>query len=311
MAGETDEKHPLCLPVSPFGALILEMRPFDPGLLPLTLRLPLSRGAPILSAPDPRMSIALWPGGVIEIELIPLRMPAPARFLLQSGGVRFFIQEGAQPVLRCETAASVYTHSLPEGANAPALTPLPDSLLLTGERSCGDQYALVLAPDASSLLLSVTGKNIELLEGGAALRLMHAFGDTAGHASLETWAAFPSGWQLSSSEPMWEHGAPVRPPTPEATAIAAIEAAQLGLAREAAAFFSPTCPYAELLARLQEYDGCTPLRYPLPSGESAVGLMKLRDSVLHIIPAKYTSQPGGPYGAHLLTGLEITEKPQT
>lgn len=311
MAGETDAEHPLCLPVSPFGALILEMRPFAPALMPLSLRLPLSRGAPILTAPDPRMSIALWPGGVIEIELIPERVPSPARFLIQSGGVRFFMKEGPQPLLRCESAASVREYPLPEGANAPELTPLPNSLLMTGQRGGGDQYALVLAPDASSLLLSVTGKNISLLEGSAALRLMHPFGDTVGHASLETWAASPAGWQLSSSEPMWEHGAPIHPASPEATAVAAVEAAQLGLLHEAEAYFSPTCPHAEILARVQEYDGCTPLRCALPGGESAVGLMKLRDGVLHIIPAKYAVQPGGRLGGYLLTKLEITEKPQT
>ena len=307
MAGEADAEHPLSLPVSPFGALIIELRPFDAGILPLTLRIPLSRGAPVLSAPDPRMSAALWPDGVLEIELLPERLPLPLRFIAQTDGARLFFQNGSPPSLRCESAAFVREYPLPEDALAPSLSPAANSLLLTGERSCGDQYALVLSPDASSLLLSVTGKSIASLCGGAALRLMHSFGDSVGHAVLETWGPSPSGWQLTSSEPMWEQGAPARPRTPEATAVAAVEAAQLSLMQEAAAYFAPTVPHADVLRRAAEFDGCVPLRHALPSGEAAVGLLRLKDHFLHIVPALYSAQPGGQYGGYLLTRLEINE----
>jgi len=37
--------------------------------------------------------------------------------------------------------------------------------------------------------------------------------------------------------------------------------------------------------------------------------MKLKDNVLHIVPARYAAQPGG--GAYLLTRLEIDENSQT
>ena len=310
MAGEVDAERPLSLPVSPTGALVIELRPFAPGLLPLSVRIPLSRGVPIISAPDPRISAAVWPGGVVEIELIPQRTPAPARLIARSGSVRFFWIDGSPPLLRCESPDSDHLYPLPGGALTPTLTPLPTALLFTGGLGSGEQYALLLAPDASSLLLSVAGRHIEPLNNGSSLRLMHSFGDTVGHAALETWTASPAGWQLASSEAMWEHGAPVRPATPESLALAAIEAAQLSRLPEAAVCFAPACPYANVLARAAEYDGCTPLRYALPTGESAVGLMRLKENVLHIIPAKYAAQPAAPGSACLLTGLEIDEKAQ-
>ena len=288
---------------------MIELRPFEAGILPLCLRIPLSRGVPLLSEPDPRVQIALWPGGVIEIELIPERLPLPDRFLAQAGGCRFHYRAGHMPALRCSSEASERDFPLPAGAHPPALSPLPDALLFTGDTEEGDQYALILPPDASALLLSVTGRNITLCDGGAAIRLMHSFSDSVGHAALETWAAAPSGWMLASSEPMWEHGGPVRPAAPEAVALAAIEAAQLGLAQEAASYFAPACPCSGTLARAALFDGCTPLRYALPSGEPAVGLMKLKDNILHITPVRYAAQPGG--GSYLLTQLEIPENAQT
>lgn len=307
MAGEVDAERPLTLPVSPFGALILELRPFPAGYLPLALRIPLSHGAPLIHQADPRFFAALWPGGVLEIELIPERLPATSqpRFLSQLGDMRLFLSEGASPSVRCEFSSAAYVHPLPELALPPAASAIPGGIFLVGDRTCDDQYALILSPDASTVLLSVTGKNISLLDGGAALRLLHPLGDTVGHAALETWAVTPQGWQLAASEPMWERGAPVRPETPEAAAIAAVESAQLGLSSEAAAYFAPAVSCADILAQAASYDGCVPLRYPLPGGESAVGLMQLRGNVLHIVPARYAARPGGLNGAYQLTKLEI------
>lgn len=310
MAGEVDAQHPLPLPVSPFGTLTIELRPYEPGVLPLSLRLPLTHGMPAPDHPDPRMSIALWPGGILEIELLPEHLPAPARFIAQTDSLRFFYQDGSPPHLLCDGAKLSHKYPLPHSALPPSLTPLPGALLLTGECGDGDSYALLLAPDAASLLLSVTGRNITPLDGGAALRLIRPAGDSVGHASLETWACAPSGWRLAASEPVWAQGAPVRPTTPEATAIAAVEAAQLGRMQEAAAYFAPETPHADPLERAAGFDGCVPLRYPLPGGLPAVGLMRLKDHFLQIVPAVYAHRPGGLNGGFLLTQLEIHENAQ-
>ncbi len=311
-AGETDAERPLTLPVSPFGPLLLELRPFSAGILPLTLRIPFSKGIPLLPEADRRMCAALWPGGIVEIELLPERVPrclSPVPFA-QSGGFRFSFLDESPPALLCEGPAASFRHPLPDGALMPSLTPLPAGFLLAGPLADDpeEQYAVVLAPDASAIRLSVTGRSLSLTDGGAALQILRAYGDTAGHAALETWTPAQAGWSLAASEPMWLNGAPHRPETPAETALAAMEAAQLGLMSEAASYFSPVFPFAEVLARAAGYDGCTLLRYPLPDGTPAVGLIRLQGGLLTVIPARCAAVPGGTVGSWQLTGLEIDER---
>lgn len=305
MAGETDSDHPVTLPVSPFGALLIELRPFDAGLLPLALRLPLSRGIPLLSAPDSRLCAALWPGGVIELELIPEKLPSsvPPRILARLGEVQFSYEESDPPRIRCETPGSVHVHALPSCAELPSVTPMTGGFLLTGLCESG-QYALILSPAADSVRLMLEGRNITLMEGGA-IRLLRPMDDLLGRAALETWAETPAGWQITLSEPMWLTGGPKWPATPEETAIAAIESAQLGHAADASSFLAPLAACPDALSQAAQYDGCTPLKYPLPGGETAVGLMKLENGLLRIVPAVYTAVQGGARGGWQLTGLEI------
>ena len=93
--------------------------------------------------------------------------------------------------------------------------------------------------------------------------------------------------------------------------MAAVEAAQLGLTGEAESYFSPVFPCAQVIARAAEYDGCVRLRRGLASGESAVGLTKLRENVLHVIPARFSAVRGGLNGAWLLTEMRIDEEKRT
>lgn len=309
LAGEAGAERLLTLPVPPTGPLILEYRPYGAGLLPLTMRLTLSGGKPLLTedAADGRCWAAVWPGGVIELELMPERAAQPVfRPVGGTEGVKVSFAHDPAPCVRCETGVSAYIHSLPEGAESPACTPLPAGILLSGGLTGGGQYASVLAPDASRIALRLIGRSLTLQDGGNALRMLCPAGDTVGHAYLETWAASENGWTRVSAEPMWEKGAPVRPDTPEKTALAAIEAAQMGLMQEAAGYFAPACPCREALERAAGYDGCVSLRYPLPDGSSAVGLMRMEGGVLRVLPARYTVS-GGEGSAWQLTGLTIDD----
>lgn len=310
-AGEIDGERPLTLPVSPLGPLLLELRPFEPGRLPLALRIPFSGGVPLLSAPDPRVWAALWPGGVTELELRPERLPDVCpQPIGQVGEVRLSFLGGDAPLVLCESPSGVFRHALPEGARLPEARLLPSALLISGALTgeADERYALALSPDASSLLLSVSGIELTIGDGGNALRLLRACGDTVGHAALETWSASATGWALTDSEPMWLPGAPHWPDTPQAVALAAAEAAQLNLMSEAASFFAPSVPCTGVLARAAEYDGCVPLRYPLPDGEAAVGLIRVRDNVLRVTPVRYAASPGGAHGAWQLTRFDIGEE---
>ncbi len=309
MLGEIDSEHTLSLPVCPTGALILEMHPFGRNLLPIALRLTLSHGVPILSAEnDDRYAAALWGSGVLEIELIPQRLPSAdaAQPLFEHSGIRFSLQNGDAPQILCETPAGRFVHPLPHGAQTPALTPLADALLFSG-KAVDEEYALLLSRDAAQTLLSLSGRGITLSEGGTSLRILRSAGDSLGHGQLETWKPTAQGWAVCQSEPMWYDGTPHYPQTPEATAVAAVEAAQLGLMNEAQSYFAPMCCRTEALERAGEYDGCVPLRYPLPGGEAAVGLMKMDGSLLRITPIRYKVTCGGAHGAWQLTELELSE----
>lgn len=309
-AGEVDAGRPLTTPVSPFGPLFLELRPFGSGYLPLTLRLTLSQGRLTLpeDEPDGRYFAAVWPGGTIELELMPERPEQPVfRPISEVAGVRISCAMGRKSCVRCEREGETYIHPLPEGANAPVCTPLPDGILLSGTLSDGNEYALILAPDASVVRLWLNGRDLTLPDGGHAVRMFCPAGDTVGHAWLETWS--PSGveWRRVSAEPMWEKGAPVRPETPEATALAALEAAQLGLMQEAASYFAPAASCMDALEQAARFDGCAPLRHPLPDGCPAVGLTRMEKGVLHIAPVRYAASPGGVHGFWQLTKLAVDD----
>lgn len=308
-AGEVNARQPLTLPVAPQGALILEERPFAAGLMSLTVRLTLSSGTLLTgSLPgDARICAALWPGGVIELELRPEALPsaAPGRFIGLAGEVRISFIDGRTPHIRCEQPGGICLHPCPEGAQLPTLNVMGGSLLLRGGLESGGQYALILSPDGRDCPLTLEGRAITPLEDGASLRLMRPLNDTVGHARLETWAPTPGGWQCVALEPLWSGGAPAWPRTPEATALAAIEAAQLNLTDEMNGYLAPTADCAEALKQAGEYDGCLPLRYPLPDGGDAVGLMRAEQGLLRIVPARYHAAPGGKQGGWLLDALQI------
>lgn len=298
LAGEVDPDRSVTLPVSPFGALILEHRPFSAGFLPLTLRIPISQGAPLVaSPPDARLFAALWPDGLIELELRPERPPDahPPRFLGYAGETRVSVSSS---FVFCESPAGFFSYPLPDGAAPPSLTVLPSGAMLCGALPNSAQYALVLAPDGSSCPLALTGQSVAPLDGGA-IRVVRSLEDAIGRAMLETWVCDRQDWRRAASEPVWASGAPVWPSTPESTAIAALEAAQLGYRAEAAAYFSPLYPCDDLLKAAAACDGCVPLRAPLLSGEPAVGLTRLDGGLLRIIPAIYRASPGGPHGWQL------------
>lgn len=302
MAGELDREHPLYLPVCPTGVLLLQMYPFARDLLPLALRLTLSKGVPLLNnPPDDRFCAALWYGGILEIELLPQRQYTAAEtFLFEQDSIRFFLREHPETLI-CETPDGTFIHPLPDGAQPPALTPMNGAFMFSG-KCAEDEYVLMLSGDARQVQLSLTGRSISLPEKDI-LQLLHPTGDLMGHAQLEAWQRTSQGWVLSRSEPVWLNGAPYQPQTPEEIAIAAVEAAQDGRMHEAQSFLAPMCMDGNVLEQVRAYDGCTAMRYPIPGGERAIGLMKLDGALLRITPLIYQTS-----GSGRLEKLKIVEK---
>ena len=73
MVGEADGDHAPMLPVSPYGAVIVEHRPFGGDHLPLCARLVFSAGEPVAAslAGQAGVSAICWPGGATELMLAP------------------------------------------------------------------------------------------------------------------------------------------------------------------------------------------------------------------------------------------------
>ena len=309
MAGAVERGHTLCAPVSPECVLFVEFKPLGLGYLPLTLRIPFSKGVPVMPAPDVRVYAALWPGRVTELEMHPERMSAPPQLLWRRGGLVFSYVDAHAPLLRCDAAEGTFFHTLPCGALPPVPEALSGALLLRGEMREGGQYALILSEDGARAGARLEGKNISTSEDGMSVRVLRECGDTAGHAFWETWAQIEGSWQKVQAEPMWAGGMPHRPQTPEQTALAAVEAAQLGMRGDAASYFAPSALPDGLLERLASYDGCTALRFALPDGRDAVGVTRLEGGVLRVIPVYFRALPGGVSGAWQLEALEIDEVP--
>lgn len=303
LAGETDADRPLTLPVAPTGFLVLELRPFPPGYLPVCLHLTLAGGRPVISGPpDPRCFMAVWPDNLIELELKPEPISAHPEPIARIGDIAFSLLRPDR--LMCLTRAGCHIHSLPECAQPPVIAPIPDGFWASGRTADGQDYALILEEGCAACALTVTGSAPELTEDGRTLRILRPFHDSVGHAQLETWTRGPDAWRLTGTEPMWADGSPAWPQTPEATAIAAIEAAQLGLMQEAASYFAPASSCTAALEAAARFDGCTPLRRPPLSGESAVGLIRLEMGRLIISPVRYGASRGGARGLWQLDMLE-------
>lgn len=66
-------KEPVCLPVSPTGAVYIEYMPLTPGYLPFTRTLALSAGEVVQGSlsPERGLSVLAWPEGVAELSVEP------------------------------------------------------------------------------------------------------------------------------------------------------------------------------------------------------------------------------------------------
>lgn len=321
MAGVVEEERPVTLPVAAFGAVYLELRPFEEGLLPMARRFALSNGQPVSASLEKGGGVYLvgWPGGVLEVELVPARLPAqlPEEALqLSHGSLQMRLTQGGQPELSVYGAGRLLCAArLPAGASAPEVRELPGlagrkRLYLEGALSAGGRYACMLAGDEREMevALQLSGRELTLMEDGA-VRALTDLNDLVGHARLETWQEGPEGYLLSAAEVMWSPGRPSWPATPEDTALACLQAGLMGLTQEIAGYLVPRLAQeapqvAQLAAAFQD---CMPLRYALPGGEPAVGLMQLVCPCYgRVQPLAYRALPlGGPQGPWRLERLEF------
>jgi len=273
------------LPVSPYGAIYLEHRPFGRGHLPLTHRLTFSEGEPMAGCLENAegLEAVLWPGRQLEVELSPCPAAAGQPLVSRQDGVNFALWGNC--LLLEEEGHSVQC-ILPDGALLPRLFRMEGVCCLCGPLTGGGEYAQVYSADFDRLLVSLRGNKVRIEEG--LLEVLVDPQDLVGHARLEVWQIGEGGCALARSEPMWIGGAPSWPQNPRDTAAAALQAAQQGLMDEARGYLMPLSECEEALALARESRGCVPLPRPTASGESCVGLMQLvNDHYLRVEPIAF------------------------
>lgn len=272
-AGECAGDAPLIYPVSPRGPAYIEYRPLESGARPLARRLVLSGGVPV-GVPEDLYCVS-WPGGALEVELDCEERPR----------VRFRSAE------------------LPEGAGEPEEIPVPGGTLLLGAIG-GERYAATL--DADGQLNGFARFSRVRHTGDGRLDCATDRNDTVGHAVLERWQASGEGLRLLSSEGAWTHGAPRWPDTAENTAIAAFEAAILGLAGEADMYLAPELRGRNLPKSLAgDAIACGAVKYAPPDAKSAVALfIRVADRHARADCVFFRAVPaGGNQGPWQLTAL--------
>jgi len=304
-AGELSAGQPLIRPINAWGPVYLDYRPLDNSCLPLARKLVFSGGAPMAESCEAcaDASIVLWPNSVTELELTPRRSEA-SQLSFSRGGYNFTLSGGAEPVLFCEGRQLA---TLPEGAQLPDARNLLGGTVLFGPCNSG-MYLLSTDREFRSATGLLLAQQIEIEPNDAIRATLHA-GDSVGHGMQESWQLTPTGLQLTSSEGIWTGGAPHWPQTPEATALAAVEAALSGLHDEAEAYLSPQLRGSHPLEAMPgACDLCVPMKY-LPSGaRPCVGLLRLLGGNLARVEPLYfrAVASDGKQGPYWIDAFEYT-----
>lgn len=283
--GEAASETPLLAPIHPFGAVYIEYRPLTGSYMPLTGKLVFSGGKPLpdsLTASGEMFSVH-WPGGVTELELSPAEIPAEAEAECTLEGRSARIRSG-----QIEVDGHVFR--FPPDGQPPVCSRSGGSILLTGQTGRG-QYLITFSGDLSAQTGYLLADRIEP-EGSDLFRATSLLHDTTGHAVLERWQVSPDGLQLRSTAPAWEQGAPKLPATPEKIALAAIEAALLGLIDEAISFMAPALRDSDPLSFLSEtYKACLPMKYALGDNRPCIALFRPESPcAASVCPLYYTAE---------------------
>jgi hypothetical protein len=276
LAGETGPQTPLSVPVTPGGCVYLEYRPLLPGYLPLCRRLTL--GGDMEAGEG--LYVLVWPSGVIEVEVSPEKQE----------------NRDAQREL-----------ALPDYALEPEEIRRGESILCVGNCRDGGRY-LAAFDTWGRCALEARGDESYFTQSGD-MRLFRRENDVVGHACLLTYREENGALALAERENMWAPGGPVWPDSPEKTALAAVEAAMLGLWDEAEGYFlmEKWSACRKTLKDCCAYECAAPMRFPMPDGRSAIALCRatgercgeVRAMYYHAVPG------GGPQGMWQLDRIGI------
>ena len=166
-----------------------------------------------------------------------------------------------------------------------------------GERIARKRKELGLSQEALGERLGVSRQAIYKWESDASLPEIEKLIALSGIFSV------PVGWLLGVEE---------LPPEGEAAPAGELTQEQLAMVREivdgylAAGYACASAPLSEIV---EGFDACVRMKFPLPSGESAVALLRLAgDNLLEAVPVLYSVSPtGGAQGPYRLEHLRREE----
>lgn len=289
-AGEAGPDSPLIMPVTPNGTLYTEFSPFSRRYRSCAHRLRIISGSFDPDSASDMCHMLLWPGGVCEFSISPPAAYPPESEYGMLDGRAVAILRGEASMLRVGQSAV----ALPENAA------LPDKRIAIGDieiylgKCSHARYAAAYSAADLTPLGSISADTIEINENGN-IRAVTALDDTAGHTLIETFRPSAEGFAPISAEYRLTSGSPKQPDTPEATALAAVEAAMLGLYDETAGYLAPALrPSSPLTDYAANYDAVIPMKYAPPNAAPAVALVrKLTATAAEITPLYYhiTSEP--------------------
>ncbi|MBR3928333.1 MAG: hypothetical protein IKJ65_04940 [Clostridia bacterium] len=276
--GEIRKDAPLMRPVSPFGAVNLEFKPFLPMALSTIVKIVFSNGKPVRESirPDSGMSVVSWPFGITEIALSAnlIHSSAPYVKTLAGAGRMFkYIKTPAFCYLETEFQGRISAHGLPKDAQEPVFAEGEGVLYVSGTTEEGLRYALVLTQTGEHLLLNVTGKEITFLPGGK-IRVIQALGDLAGHETEEIFAQKEAHFEKESAQMKKNPTGEFRSVTPVECAVCAAEAVIFGMDEEFEGYLSPAFHMDEKTREIiSRASGACPLRFTPPDGRSAIAVL--------------------------------------
>ncbi|MEG0986306.1 MAG: hypothetical protein RSD95_10205 [Clostridia bacterium] len=144
-----------------------------------------------------------------------------------------------------------------------------------------------------------------------AVRTFELLNDTVGHAQLSIWREQDGAWTCVHREILWAQGAPAWPDTPDKTAMAALEAALLGLNDEAAGYLTGSVKAQDALWQAaRDAKGCVPMKFGA-LGRSAVGVVRVLGAQLARVDALYyrAIATGGAQGTWRLDDISMESSP--
>lgn len=302
-AGETGPDMPLITPVTPNGILYVEFTPFLCRFRPTAHRFSITGGEFDVKSADAACYMILWPGGICEFAITPPAAYPPESEFSMMDGRSVAILRGEAAILR----VGGNSVALPVGAQLPDMHVTENDTEIYMGACPEGRYAAIFSAHDLAPVEAITASTIEREENGI-LRTKTLLNDTVGHVLVEAYRPSATGMELVSSEYDWATGGPTWPDSPEKTAIAAVEAALLGLDGEATGYISPAVADKGLLNSIaKNYDAVLPMKYQVSGALPAVGLVKkLTDRAATVTPLRYHAIAAkGQQGMWRLDQLEL------